>query len=48
MRNHEAAAFRTVYLITGDASEAEDAAQEAFVKAYRSLGSFQSGAPFRP
>jgi DNA-directed RNA polymerase specialized sigma24 family protein len=48
VRNHEAAAFRTVYLITGDASEAEDAAQEAFVKAYRSLGSFQSGAPFRP
>ena len=48
MRNHEAAAFRTAYLITGDASEAEDAAQEAFVKAYRSLGSFQSGAPFRP
>src|SRR3712207_2928860 len=48
VRNHEAAAFRTAYLITGDASEAEDAAQEAFVKAYRALGRFQSGAPFRP
>ena len=34
VRNHEAAAFRTAYLITGNASEAEDAAQEAFVKAY--------------
>ena len=48
MRNHEAAAFRTAYLITGDASEAEDAAQEAFVKAYHALGRFQTGAPFRP
>ena len=48
MRIHQAAAFRTAYLITGDASEAEDAAQEAFVKAYRALGRFQTGAPFRP
>ena len=48
MRTHEAAAFRTAYLITGDASEAEDVAQEAFVKAYRALGRFQTGAPFRP
>ncbi len=48
MRNHQAAAFRTAYLITGDAAEAEDAAQEAFVKAYRALERFQTGAPFRP
>ena len=48
MRGHQAVAFRTAYLITGDASEAEDAAQEAFVKAYRALGRFRSGAPFRP
>ena len=48
VRNHQAAAFRTAYLITGDASEAEDAAQEAFVKAYRALGRFRTGAPFRP
>jgi RNA polymerase sigma factor (sigma-70 family) len=48
VRTHQAAAFRTAYLITGDASEAEDAAQEAFVKAYRALGRFQAGAPFRP
>jgi hypothetical protein len=38
VRNHQAAAFRTAYLIPGDASEAEDAAQEAFVKAYRAWG----------
>ena len=48
MRGHQAVAFRTAYLITGDASEAEDAAQEAFVKAYRALGRFRPGAPFRP
>ena len=48
VRGHETAAFRTAYLITGDASEAEDAAQEAFVKAYRALGGFRAGAPFRP
>lgn len=48
MRGHQAVAFRTAYLITGDASEAEDAAQEAFIKAYRALGRYRSGAPFRP
>lgn len=41
-------AFRTAYLITGHAAEAEDAAQSAFVKAYFALGSFSAGAPFRP
>jgi RNA polymerase sigma factor (sigma-70 family) len=48
VRGHQEVAFRTAYLITGDAPEAEDAAQEAFVKAYRALGRFRSGAPFRP
>ena len=48
VRGQQEVAFRTAYLITGDASEAEDATQEAFVKAYRSLGRFRSGAPFRP
>jgi RNA polymerase sigma factor (sigma-70 family) len=48
VRGHQEVAFRTAHLITGDASEAEDAAQEAFVKAYRALGRFRSGAPFRP
>ena len=48
MRGHQDVAFRTAYLITGDASEAEDAAQEALVKAYRALKKFRPGAPFRP
>jgi RNA polymerase sigma factor (sigma-70 family) len=48
VRDQQEVAFRTAYLITGDTSEAEDAAQEAFMKAYRSLGRFRPGAPFRP
>jgi RNA polymerase sigma-70 factor (ECF subfamily) len=39
-------ALRLAYGIAGD--EAEDAVQEAFVKAYRKLGTFRPGAPFRP
>jgi RNA polymerase sigma-70 factor (ECF subfamily) len=48
VRRNQETAFRTAYVITGDASEAEDAAQDAFVKAYYALGRFRSGAPFRP
>jgi RNA polymerase sigma factor (sigma-70 family) len=35
-------------VITGSAAEAEDAAQEALVKAWRALGRFRPGEPFRP
>jgi RNA polymerase sigma factor (sigma-70 family) len=45
---HQDIAFRTAYLVTGDAGEAEDAAQEAFVKAYRAIDRFREGSPFRP
>jgi RNA polymerase sigma factor (sigma-70 family) len=45
---YQGIAFRTAYLIAGDAAEAEDAAQEGFVKAFYALGRFRSGAPFRP
>jgi RNA polymerase sigma factor (sigma-70 family) len=48
VRAHQGIAFRTAYLVTGSAAEAEDAAQEGFVKAYRALGRFRPGAPFRP
>jgi RNA polymerase sigma-70 factor (ECF subfamily) len=41
-------AFRTAYLIARNAADAEDAAQEAFVKAYYALGRFRSGERFRP
>ena len=45
---HQTIAFRTAYLVAGSAADAEEAAQDAFVKAYRALGRFRRGAPFRP
>ena len=48
VRTHQGIAFRTAYLVAGSAEDAQDAAQEAFVKAYRALGRFRRGAPFRP
>ena len=45
---YQAIAFRTAFLIAGGATEAEDAAQDGFVKAWRALGRFRAGAPFRP
>ena len=45
---HQAAAFRVAYLLLGSAADAEDSTQEAFVKAYLSLGRFRAGEPFRP
>ncbi|HEX9123572.1 MAG TPA: sigma-70 family RNA polymerase sigma factor [Actinomycetota bacterium] len=41
-------AFRAAYLVAGNAADAEDAAQEAFVKAYYALGRFRAEAAFRP
>lgn len=48
MAAHQEMVFRVAYLIVGDAGEAEDAAQEAFVRAYRALNRFRDGAPLRP
>jgi RNA polymerase sigma-70 factor (ECF subfamily) len=45
---YQALAARTAYVITGSDADAEDAAQEGFVKAYYALDRFRSGAPFRP
>jgi len=41
-------ALRTAYVITGSAADAEDAAQEGFVKAFRALDRFRAGAELRP
>jgi RNA polymerase sigma-70 factor (ECF subfamily) len=45
---HGEVAFRTAYVIVKDAAEAQDASQEGLVKAYRALGRFREGMPFRP
>ena len=45
---YQAVAARTAYVITGTAADAEDVAQDAFVKAYYALDRFRTGAPFRP
>ena len=48
VRLHSDIAFRIAYLAVGNAADAEEVAQEAFVKAFRALASFRPGSPFRP
>jgi RNA polymerase sigma factor (sigma-70 family) len=48
VQRYQGLANRVGFLVTRDAAEAEDAAQEAFVKAYYALGRFRSGASFKP
>ncbi len=46
LERHRIVALRVGYTIAGD--EAEDAVQEAMIKAFRHLDQFRPGAPFRP
>lgn len=48
VRAHQAVAFRTALLICGDEADAEEAAQDGFVKAHRALPRFRAGEPVRP
>src|SRR5579871_241843 len=48
LERHLAVAFRAAYLVTGSAAEAEDALQEASVKAWLALARFRPTEPFRP
>ena len=48
VQQYEQIAFRVAYLITHEEHEAADAAQDAFLRAYRSLHSFKLGQPLRP
>jgi RNA polymerase sigma factor (sigma-70 family) len=48
VERYQAIAHRVAYLITRSGADADDATQEAFVKAYYALGRFRSGASFRP
>jgi RNA polymerase sigma-70 factor (ECF subfamily) len=48
VERYQAIAFRVAWLITASAADAEEATQDAFLKAHRALGRFREGAPFRP
>jgi RNA polymerase sigma factor (sigma-70 family) len=48
VQTYQGIAFRVAYVIAGSAADAEEAAQDAFVNAYRALSRFRPGAPFRP
>ncbi|MEO8538568.1 MAG: sigma-70 family RNA polymerase sigma factor [bacterium] len=45
---YQQVAFRAAYLITRDAGAAEEAAQDGFIRAFRSIGNFHADEPFRP
>ena len=48
VRRHQQTAFRTACVFTGSAADAEEAVQDALVKAWGALGRFRREAPFRP
>jgi RNA polymerase sigma-70 factor (ECF subfamily) len=48
VERHADVAFRVACVVCGNAADAEEAAQDAFVKAYAALGRFRTGAPWRP
>ena len=45
---HQGIAFCTAYASPAWPEDAQEAAQDAFVKAFRALARFRPGAPFRP
>ena len=48
VRRHQDIAFRTAMLITQQAADAEEAAQDGFLKAWRALERFKVGQPLKP
>ncbi len=48
VRAHQEVAVRTAWVVSGGTDDAEDAAQEGFVKAFGALHRFRAGSPFRP
>lgn len=48
MRQYQQPVFRLAYLILGDSGEAEEIAQETFVRAYLALDRFDDERPLRP
>jgi RNA polymerase sigma-70 factor (ECF subfamily) len=48
MQDQLPAVFRLAYLLLGDADDAQDVAQEVFIRAYRALDRFDASRPLRP
>ena len=48
VRRHQSAIFNVAYRMLGNDRDAEEATQEAFIRAYRAFGSFDSERPFLP
>lgn len=48
VREHQQPIFRLAFLLLSDADEAEDVAQETFLRAYGALERFDLGRPLRP
>jgi RNA polymerase sigma-70 factor (ECF subfamily) len=48
VRRHQDGARRLAIVLGGANADADDATQDAFVKAWRALDRFRDGAPFRP
>lgn len=48
VRPHWERAFRVAYVITGNAADAEEAAQEALLKSWRAFGRFRASEPLLP
>jgi RNA polymerase sigma factor (sigma-70 family) len=48
VENHQESVFRLAYLLLGDADDAADVAQETFIRAFRSLNSFDTIRPLHP
>jgi RNA polymerase sigma-70 factor (ECF subfamily) len=48
VRQHQEAVFRLAYLLLHNPAAAEDVAQEAFVRAFLALDTFDGARPFKP
>jgi RNA polymerase sigma-70 factor (ECF subfamily) len=48
MRAHQQAVFRLAYLLVGDPDDAEDVAQDTFLRAWKHLKGFDATRPLRP
>ena len=48
VRHFQRTVYRVAYALTRNAADADDLAQETFVRAYQAIGRFRAGEPLRP